>query len=153
MTSIDLTIGKVARAAGVGVETVRFYERKGLVQRPRKPERGFRVYSPEIVTRIRFIRAAQELGFSLREVSELLSLRADTAADAGSVRAQVGTNSATSTTAFGAFGTCVRRCGNCSKDVRTTVRSGPARFWARSISCRKRVNSAHCGQAAIPKIG
>ena len=91
MTSIDLTIGKVARAAGVGVETVRFYERKELVQRPRKPERGFRVYSPEIVTRIRFIRAAQGLGFSLREVSELLSLRADTAADAGSVRAQVET--------------------------------------------------------------
>ena len=91
MTSIDLTIGKVARAAGVGVETVRFYERKGLVPRPKKPERGFRVYSPEIVTRIRFIRAAQQLGFSLREVSELLSLRADTAADAGSVRAQVKT--------------------------------------------------------------
>lgn len=91
MTGANLTIGKVARAAGVGVETVRFYERKGLVSRPRRPEGGFRIYSPATVARIRFIRAAQGLGFSLREVSELLSLRADAAADAGSVRVQVET--------------------------------------------------------------
>ena len=64
-----LTIGKAARGAGVGVETIRFYERKGLIEQPRKPQdAGFRVYPEETVHRIRFIRQAQELGFSLREI-------------------------------------------------------------------------------------
>ncbi len=82
-----LTIGKAARGAGVGVETIRFYERKGLIEQPRKPQdAGFRVYPEETVHRIRFIRQAQELGFSLREIQDLLSLRADPAADAGDVR-------------------------------------------------------------------
>ncbi len=84
-----LTIGKAARGAGVGVETIRFYERKGLIEQPRKPQdAGFRVYPEETVHRIRFIRQAQELGFSLREIQDLLSLRADPTADAGDVRAR-----------------------------------------------------------------
>lgn len=83
----DLTIGRAARAAGVGVETIRFYERRGLIEQPLKPATsGFRTYSAETVTRIRFIRQAQELGFSLREVEELLGLKADPAADAAAVR-------------------------------------------------------------------
>lgn len=82
-----LTIGKAAHAAGVGVETIRFYERRGLIEQPPKPSGdGFRVYPPEVVARIRFIRQAQQLGFSLREIQELLSLRADPAADCGKVR-------------------------------------------------------------------
>ena len=85
----DMTIGKAAQQAGVGVETVRFYERKGLIERPAKPSAGgFRVYPPETVERIRFIRQAQDLGFSLREVCELLDLRADPQADAADVRAR-----------------------------------------------------------------
>jgi MerR family mercuric resistance operon transcriptional regulator len=85
----DMTIGKAARSAGVGVETIRFYERKGLIQQPRKPaESGFRIYPQETVARIRFIRQAQELGFSLREVRELLELRADPDTDAGAVQAR-----------------------------------------------------------------
>mgnify|MGYP000673699022 CR=1 FL=1 len=67
-----MTIGKLAKEAGVGVETVRFYERKGLIQKPQKRESGFRTYSQEEVSRIRFIRRAQELGFTLREVKELV---------------------------------------------------------------------------------
>ncbi len=87
-----LTIGKAARGAGVGVETIRFYERKGLIEQPRKPQdAGFRVYPDETVHRIRFIRQAQELGFSLREIHELLSLRAAPEADAGDVRARATT--------------------------------------------------------------
>jgi len=83
----DLTIGKAAQAAGVGVETVRFYERRGLIEQPPKPATsGFRTYSGETVARIRFIRQAQELGFSLREAGELLDLKADPAADAAAVR-------------------------------------------------------------------
>lgn len=82
-----LTIGRAARAAGVGIETIRFYERRGLIERPPKPrDAGYRMYPPEIVARIQFIRQAQTLGFSLREVQELLALRTDPAADCGAVR-------------------------------------------------------------------
>ncbi len=81
------TIGKAARMAGVGVETIRFYERRGLIEQPPKPALGgFRAYPDETVRRIRFIRQAQELGFSLREIDDLLSLRADPSSDAGDVR-------------------------------------------------------------------
>lgn len=82
-----MTISKIAKEAGVGVETVRFYERKGLVDQPPKPPSGgFRVYPVETAERIRFIRQAQELGFSLREIKELLSLRTDPATDCADVR-------------------------------------------------------------------
>jgi DNA-binding transcriptional MerR regulator/copper chaperone CopZ len=84
-----MTIGRLAATAGVGVETVRFYERSGLVMRPSRPTAGgFRVYDPEAVARIRFIREAQRLGFSLGEIRELLSLRATPGADCRAVRAQ-----------------------------------------------------------------
>ena len=71
----SLTIGKVARSAEVGVETVRFYEREGLIAEPPRRPSGYRDYSPEAVTRIVFIRRAKDLGFSLKEISELLALR------------------------------------------------------------------------------
>ena len=82
-----LTIGLAARAAGVGVETIRFYERRGLLARPPKPSgTGIRRYAPETVQRVRFIRQAQHLGFVLREIQELLSLQANPAADCSDVR-------------------------------------------------------------------
>ncbi len=82
-----MTISHAARQAGVGIETIRFYERRGLIKQPPKPVgSGFRVYPEETVQRIRFIRQAQEIGFSLREIDELLSLRADPAADSSDVR-------------------------------------------------------------------
>ncbi len=84
-----MTIGRAARNAGVGVETIRFYERKGLIDQPPKPlDAGFRVYPEETVARLRFIRKAQEIGFSLREIDELLSFRADPTADCADVRDQ-----------------------------------------------------------------
>ncbi len=70
-----LTIGRVARDAGVGVETVRFYEREGLIDPPPRRASGYRVYDPDVVRRIRFIRHAKELGFTLREIKALLDLR------------------------------------------------------------------------------
>ena len=73
----SLTIGKVARLASVGVETIRFYQRQGLVVEPPRQESSYRQYPKEIVTRIRFIRQAKELGFSLKEIKDLLSLRID----------------------------------------------------------------------------
>ena len=85
---VPLTIGKVAKLAGVGVETVRFYERKGLIAQPRKPEQGFRLYPNDAVRRIGFIRRAQALGFSLRETEDLLALRTDPGSDCSAVRGQ-----------------------------------------------------------------
>jgi MerR family mercuric resistance operon transcriptional regulator len=82
-----MRISTVARKAGVGVETIRFYERKALIATPPKPSNGgFRSYPVETVERIRFIRQAQSLGFSLREIDELLSLRADPSTDCADVR-------------------------------------------------------------------
>lgn len=83
-----MRISDAAKTAGVGVETIRFYERKGLVEQPKRPLRGggFRSYSQEAVARIRFIRQAQEIGFSLREIKKLLSLRVDPDADCGEMR-------------------------------------------------------------------
>jgi Hg(II)-responsive transcriptional regulator len=72
-----LSIGQVARKAGVGVETVRFYEREGLLEEPPRRASGYRQYSEQVVTRLRFIKRAQQLGFSLKEISELLLLRVD----------------------------------------------------------------------------
>ncbi len=70
----SLTIGKVARLTGVGVETIRFYERQGLIEQPAKPAGGFRVYPAETLRKIRFIRRAKQIGFSLQEIRELLAL-------------------------------------------------------------------------------
>jgi MerR family copper efflux transcriptional regulator len=72
-----MTIGQVAKHAGVGVETVRFYERKGLLEAPPRRDSGYRQYSQEVIRRIRFIRRAKDLGFSLKEIGELLCLRVD----------------------------------------------------------------------------
>ena len=82
-----MTIGRAAQEAGVNIETVRFYERRGLIERPPKGK-GYRVYSPEQVARIRFIKEAQHIGFSLSEIGDLLALRADPAADCSEVRRQ-----------------------------------------------------------------
>jgi MerR family mercuric resistance operon transcriptional regulator len=72
-----LSIGQVARRAGVGVETVRYYEREGLLEEPPRRASGYRQYSEEVVKRIGFIKRAKELGFSLKEIIELLLLRVD----------------------------------------------------------------------------
>jgi MerR family mercuric resistance operon transcriptional regulator len=81
-----MRIGKIAEKTGIGVETVRFYERKGLIAQPAKPASGFRRYDGAIVARLRFIRQAQTLGFSLKEIGELLSLKADPMTDCADVR-------------------------------------------------------------------
>lgn len=86
-----MTIGALAREAGVGVETVRFYERQGLLEKPPRAESGYRRYPPETAVRLRFIRHAKELGFSLLEIRELLSLRSSTEASCSDVRRQIWT--------------------------------------------------------------
>lgn len=68
-----LKTGELARRAGVGVETVRYYERRGLLREPPRRPSGYRMYPPTAVDRLRFIRRARELGFTLREIDQLLS--------------------------------------------------------------------------------
>ena len=70
----ELTIGRVAKLAGVNVETVRYYQRRRLLAEPVKPHMGYRRYPADIVKRIRFIKRAQALGFTLEEIAELLRL-------------------------------------------------------------------------------
>src|SRR5947199_8885718 len=72
-----LTIGQVAHKAGVGVETIRFYEREGVLEEPPRRASCYRQYSEQVVKRIHFIKRAQQLGFSLKEITELLHLRVD----------------------------------------------------------------------------
>ncbi len=76
----SLTIGQMARQAGVGIDTVRFYERQGLLAAPPRRASGYRDYSAESLRRLRFIRRAKALAFSLREIRELLALQASSAA-------------------------------------------------------------------------
>lgn len=86
-----LSIGQVAREAGVGVETVRFYEREGLLEEPPRRASGYRQYSEQVVGRIHFIKRAQQLGFSLKEILELLTLRVneDTSCEEVKLRTEV----------------------------------------------------------------
>lgn len=84
----SLTIGTLAKRADVGVETVRFYERRGLVRRPARPGMGYRAYPEDAVGRIRFIRNAQALGFSLQEIKELLALRVTAGTSCAAVRSR-----------------------------------------------------------------
>ena len=81
-----LTIGQVAGRAGIGIETVRFYERRGLIEDPPRTESGYRQYSEDAVSRLRFIKRAKGLGFSLKEIMELLSLRLDPETTCGDIK-------------------------------------------------------------------
>ncbi|WP_174731044.1 MerR family transcriptional regulator [Mesobacillus harenae] len=69
-----LSISKVANEAAINIETVRYYEKRGLIPEPPRTEKGYRIYSGEYVDRIRFIKRAQELGFTLDEILQLLRI-------------------------------------------------------------------------------
>lgn len=84
-----LRIGQLARAAGVNVETIRYYERRGLLPEPPRTRSGYREYPESDVARLGFIRRAQELGFTLREIGELLDLRMEPGTRPADVKARV----------------------------------------------------------------
>src|SRR5688500_2437943 len=86
VTMTQLTIGAVAKRTGLGIQTVRFYEREGLLEEPPRSSSGYRTYDESAVRRLGFIRRAQELGFSLKEIRELISLEQDVDADCEQVR-------------------------------------------------------------------
>jgi MerR family transcriptional regulator, copper efflux regulator len=81
-----LTTGELAEQAKVHVETLRYYERRGLIEQPPRSASNYRLYPEDAVRRVRFIKRAQELGFSLKDIKELLSLRAAPEAECGEVR-------------------------------------------------------------------
>ncbi len=87
-TSEILSTSEVAERAGVNVQTVRYYERRGLLPEPPRSKRGHRQYGTEHVDRIRFVKRAQDLGFTLDEAEELLQLRVTPDADRADVRAR-----------------------------------------------------------------
>jgi MerR family copper efflux transcriptional regulator len=72
-----MTIGRLAKQAGVNIDTIRYYERNGLIPEPPRRSSGYREYENSDVRRLRFILRAKDLGFTLAEIGELLSLSAD----------------------------------------------------------------------------
>jgi len=84
--ALGLTIGQLAKMAGVHVQTVRYYERRDLLQPTARKASGYRMYGDDALKRLRFIKNAQALGFTLREVNELLNLRVSSAARCGTMR-------------------------------------------------------------------
>ena len=86
-----MTIGQLARQAQVNVETIRYYERRGLVPEPARRDSGYRQYARDDITRIRFIKRAQRLGFTLQEIAELLGLRVDPDTTCADIKAQAET--------------------------------------------------------------
>lgn len=87
LTMKSLTIGQLAHEAGINPESVRFYEAQRLLPEPPRSVAGYRMYPQDAVLRIRFIKRAQDLGFSLKEIKELLSLAEDRTTDCADVRA------------------------------------------------------------------
>lgn len=86
-----LRVGAVATQACVNVQTIHYYERRGLLPRPLRTEANYRAYPADAVLRVRFIRRAQELGFTLEEIKELLSLRAAPLTPCADVRERAAT--------------------------------------------------------------
>jgi MerR family copper efflux transcriptional regulator len=84
----SLTIGHLAREARVNLETVRYYERRGLLPKPPRSASGYRLFPSDAARQLRFIRRAQELGFSLKEIRELLSLRVSRTTTSKDIRAR-----------------------------------------------------------------
>jgi DNA-binding transcriptional MerR regulator len=118
--SQELRSGELAKRAGVGVETLRFYERCGLIAKPGRTPSGYRQYPPDEVERVRFIRRARDLGFSLAEIRHFFELARDPGA----------TVSTSVTRSTRSWTSCRRRSGSCSPSA------------ARWSACEKNVRSA-----------
>ncbi|MCH7687613.1 MAG: heavy metal-responsive transcriptional regulator [Planctomycetes bacterium] len=81
-----LTIGQVAQRVEVGIETIRFYEREGVLEKPDRSASGYRLYGEDVIARLRFVGRAKELGFTLKEIRELLGLRVEPTTTCADVR-------------------------------------------------------------------
>lgn len=83
-----LSIGQLAKEASVTVETLRFYEKRGLIAPPRRSESGYRQYPPDSIKRVRFIQHAKEVGFTLKDIGELLALRQESGTSCADIKAR-----------------------------------------------------------------
>lgn len=83
-----LTIGQVAKQTGVTVEAVRFYEKQGLIEVPQRTESGYRQYPPDTLARVRFIQNAKDVGFTLKDIAELLALRQEPGTSCNDIKLQ-----------------------------------------------------------------
>ncbi len=81
-----LTIGKIATQAAMSIDTIRYYERAGLIAPPERGDSGYRQYDGEVVKRLQFIRRAKDLGFTLAEIAELLTLSSQGERDMGAMK-------------------------------------------------------------------
>jgi MerR family copper efflux transcriptional regulator len=86
MNTKSLTIGRLASEAGINLETVRYYERQGLMPKPPRSSSGYRLFPVDAAQRLRFIKRAQEIGFSLKEIRELLALRVSPKTSSAEIR-------------------------------------------------------------------
>jgi len=89
MVSEMAKIGQVAIQTGLSIDTIRFYEKQGLSKRPARTDGGFRVFGPDEIEGLKFVRKAQEMGFSLGEIRELLVLKADHVPACSNVKAML----------------------------------------------------------------
>lgn len=85
----NLTIGKVAQLAGIGIETIRFYERNGILLKPDRLPSGYRVYDSDTIKRIKFIKDAKELGFTLEEIKEFLNINETPVINCGTIKKKI----------------------------------------------------------------
>ena len=108
-----MRIGEVARRSGVGVETIRYYEREGLLPEPERRPSGYRQYDGSTVERLEYIRRAKDLGFTLKEIGELLDLRVDRTRGCADVRALARAKIAVATTLN----------GSCAARLRTSAQA------------------------------
>ncbi len=82
----NLTRGQLAKITDINIETIRYYEKIGLIPKPLRTESGYRIFTEEDINRIKFIKRAKELGFTLKEIKELLELKFDTLGDCSKAR-------------------------------------------------------------------
>ena len=134
---MTLTIGKVAERAGVGVETVRFYEREGLIEEPRRKASGYRQFEEDVIDRLVFIGRAKELGFTLKEIKELLFLRATRGAKCTDVRGRAKTK-------IQDIEDKIRALRRMKRALARLVSSGRRRIWTTTWPACKQSSAAHC---------
>ena len=86
----DLTIGKIAKQVSMSCDTIRMYERQGLIEEPERAANGYRMYSKSVITQLHFIKRAKTMGFSLKEIGELLAIKQHSSANiCNQVRAEM----------------------------------------------------------------
>ena len=129
----ELTIGKLAKEANIHVETVRYYERRGLIPRARRTVANYRLYSPENLRQVKFVKQAQALGFSLKEIKKLLTLRATPRARCAEVRAYASQKIKDIDARIHSLASMRKALQNCVTSAQAKDRQPNVRFLNRSI--------------------